>query len=514
MKLDPSSKNYKRITTLTFVLATILAFYYIYYTNFNPLIKIFAAIVILAYDSWVISTTNNLKQMFGAYLLGGKRGINFIDNLSKVSPNLWIAFADWGFVLSFGLLSYVVFKKQTSKRMLAFGIVSMFVIFYILLSYSALSLSFINLPGISSRVNGSIPSGTQTLTIGFVLGLVHSATQCVTNSGSAPCVFASPFYLAIDLVLLAGGFLLFIFALLALNALEILYGIGLFFIGVLTKVPNPGALGNQVPGVAPIIPGLTIPLFAGLVTLAIILVVHEFSHGVLARIAKVKIKQIGLLVFGLIPIGAFVEPDEKQVKKLDMIKQNRIFIAGVAANIFTAMIAFLLLVWLATYLLPQVFSNAVVISSTVPNSPASGVIPNGVAVHQWNNHTISNISDVQAAGAQDKPFQNVTLVTNKGTYTIMANSSGKIGVYLSEAQTLTNTTLYGQSVYFLYVVLILSLAFNFFVGIVNLLPLPGLDGWQIYSLKAGKKRKLLNAISIVVLLAFVINVLPWIWILF
>ena len=70
----------------------------------------------------------------------------------------------------------------------------------------------------------------------------------------------------------------------------------------LTLSSAAGTIANQA-GVAPIIPGVDIPLFAGIISIAILLIIHEFSHGILAKKAKVKLKEIGLLVFGFIPIG-------------------------------------------------------------------------------------------------------------------------------------------------------------------------------------------------------------------
>ena len=80
---------------------------------------------------------------------------------------------------------------------------------------------------------------------------------------------------------------------------------------------------SQIPGVAPIIPGIDIPLFAGIISLAVLLVVHEFSHGLLARAAKVRLKSIGLLIFSIIPVGAFVEPDERQISKVKKAAQTK-----------------------------------------------------------------------------------------------------------------------------------------------------------------------------------------------
>jgi len=47
------------------------------------------------------------------------------------------------------------------------------------------------------------------------------------------------------------------------------------------------------------------------------------------------------------------------------------------------------------------------------------------------------------------------------------------------------------------------------VGIVNLLPIPGFDGWQIYRLEASKK--VVNALAAIVLIALILNVVPWFW---
>ena len=79
---------------------------------------------------------------------------------------------------------------------------------------------------------------------------------------------------------------------------------------------------HSCPGVAPVIPGvklpgmpIKIPFIEGWLALIIILIIHEFSHGILTRIIKIKVKSFGLLLLGYFPIGAFTEPDEKKQKK-------------------------------------------------------------------------------------------------------------------------------------------------------------------------------------------------------
>ena len=52
-----------------------------------------------------------------------------------------------------------------------------------------------------------------------------------------------------------------------------------------------------------------------LIALVIVAVSHEFAHGIFARLNKIKVKTTGFAFLGPI-LGAFVEPDEKQMQML------------------------------------------------------------------------------------------------------------------------------------------------------------------------------------------------------
>ncbi len=97
------------------------------------------------------------------------------------------------------------------------------------------------------------------------------------------------------------------------------------------SAPSPRMIIG-IPGVNPII-----PIWYGILGLAIAIIVHEFSHGILARLAKVKVKTLGL-VFLVVPIGAFVEPDEEEMEELTKIKRDRIYGAGPTSNIVLALV--------------------------------------------------------------------------------------------------------------------------------------------------------------------------------
>jgi len=78
-----------------------------------------------------------------------------------------------------------------------------------------------------------------------------------------------------------------------------------------------------------VLPGVNpyVPLIYGLIGLIVAVVVHEFSHGIITRAMELKVKSLGIL-FMIVPIGAFMEPDEKQVDKGPRLSRMRIFASG------------------------------------------------------------------------------------------------------------------------------------------------------------------------------------------
>ncbi|MCD6382887.1 MAG: site-2 protease family protein, partial [Thermoplasmata archaeon] len=94
-----------------------------------------------------------------------------------------------------------------------------------------------------------------------------------------------------------------------------------------------------LPGINPII-----PFWYGIFALILAVVIHEFSHGIQARVDKVKIKSLGV-VLAIIPIGAFVEPDEEEVKALPRKARMRMFAAGPGMNIIVAIVLGLIFCW-------------------------------------------------------------------------------------------------------------------------------------------------------------------------
>jgi len=74
-----------------------------------------------------------------------------------------------------------------------------------------------------------------------------------------------------------------------------------------------------------------------IVALAIVAIVHEFSHGIFMKLFKIKIKSTGVVFLGPI-LGAFVEQDDKSFQKKPKFNQMVVLAAGVFANVVFALI--------------------------------------------------------------------------------------------------------------------------------------------------------------------------------
>lgn len=103
-----------------------------------------------------------------------------------------------------------------------------------------------------------------------------------------------------------------------------------------------------IPGVNEFIP-LTFAVIFGLV---FAMAIHELGHGILARVEGMRVKSTGLIFF-VIPLGAFVEPDEEDVEKSKGMPKIRMFGAGIANNLAVSLVCLILLAGLVAMLTPS-----------------------------------------------------------------------------------------------------------------------------------------------------------------
>jgi len=103
-----------------------------------------------------------------------------------------------------------------------------------------------------------------------------------------------------------------------------------------------------------LLPGINpyLPIIYGWIALIIAMLVHEGMHGVLARSLGLPVKSSGLILFLILPIGAFVDVDEKELKKAKAKDSGRVLAAGPGGNIITAFIALLGLLLILSTMIP------------------------------------------------------------------------------------------------------------------------------------------------------------------
>ncbi len=185
---------------------------------------------------------------------------------------------------------------------------------------------------------------------------------------------------------------------------------------LVSRIPPEAAPSPQVllglPGINPFIP-LTYGIFA----LAVAIIVHEFSHGILARKWKVKIKSLGILLF-IVPIGAFVEPDEEDMQALDRPKRGAIFAAGPGSNV---VLAALLAVIFSIGMMSAVQAKApgMGITSIVPESPAEGVLAMGMIITHIDGDAVETAARFTEVLGQKTAGQvlYVDIFQNEGSFT-------------------------------------------------------------------------------------------------
>jgi|GEM_PF-5348958 len=284
-----------------------------------------------------------------------------------------------------------------------------------------------------------------------------------------------------------------------------------------------GLAGGQpvVAKAGPIVPGIDIkgspfkgvPWY-GWLAIPILLIVHEMSHGVLARIGKIKLNSTGVILMGLLPLGAFVEPDEKQLEKAPPDKTLPLFGAGSSANFVTAVVIYMFLVLAVSPVLSitgisaeiqKYRSNLLVVASQNPD------VPVGVELIAINGMPVKTEDDVHNITRSLKPNSTIVLTTDHGE--IQTHLMGNIiGVYLTYS--LKDLPLHLEAVNFIIELLGLIAFFNMVVGVMNLLPMLPLDGGLILRdfltkvLKLKHGNALTIAISAIVGLALLANLLP------
>jgi len=170
------------------------------------------------------------------------------------------------------------------------------------------------------------------------------------------------------------------------------------------SLPGP-EIALVLPGINPILP----LEYIGYIILAFVVAIifHEFSHGILALVGKLKVKSLGLLYL-IIPIGAFCEPDEEELKKTETIKRMRVFAVGPLSNFVVAFITLMIFSFIFMSAVQPI--NGAEILYVYDDTPADEIgLSIGSVITSINNTEIKNIQEFRNNIEYTHPNQTINI---------------------------------------------------------------------------------------------------------
>jgi membrane-associated protease RseP (regulator of RpoE activity) len=271
-------------------------------------------------------------------------------------------------------------------------------------------------------------------------------------------------------------------------------------VNVIGLIVKPATTQSGVALVLPFtnIPGIGyLPFIEWFLAIFILAIVHEYAHGVMARAHDVPVKSSGFAFFSIgIPLipAAFVEPDEKKLKKQPDIVQYSVFAAGPVANLILALLIFLLMSFVITPIETKItepvgFSFELT-NSTLPAAQAG--LEKGMIITSFNGNPVKDGNSFSEYMYYcSKQDETVYLGTDNNTYEIQsANVDGRNVIGVSNLQNeirVKEKFKFWEGTFFWIKSFLKWLGlFNLFIGLANLLPLGIVDGGRILQIALNK----------------------------
>ncbi len=298
---------------------------------------------------------------------------------------------------------------------------------------------------------------------------------------------------------------------------------GTVLLGYISGIhPSPG-VGLALPGLS--VGPLRIPFVEGVIALALALLVHEGAHGVVALRHRIPLRRAGLILLGFLPIGAFVDPNDRIFERSNDRVRAAVLSAGPVANVLVALLFTFFLLALSP--LSAAIQNyecsygegARILS--VPEyisveglqipSPARSILKPGDVILYVDENRIrcaSQLLEVLAPFRERGEDRTVRLVVRRGGETFVASitlSRGYLGIQGVETDLSSPPAWYTLAV-FLLSVLGWIVFLNYMIGVVNALPLPPLDGGGIFRILFSRALRPLAALTAALL---ILSALPW-----
>lgn len=293
---------------------------------------------------------------------------------------------------------------------------------------------------------------------------------------------------------------------------------------------------EAIPGVGLVLPFKAkgvffVPFFYWIISIFVIAVVHEFAHGLLARAHNMKVKSSGFAFLGfIIPVipAAFVEPDEKELRKRPHKQQLSVFAAGPFSNVIFAFLFLAVSLATASIATSVVEPDGVKITDYVKGNeefPAQKAgIKLGEVIQQVDGQPTPYVSNLSTLLRIKNPGEFVTIKTDKKSYEIMLTKNPEneslayLGAYLEQSTKIKDNikAAYGEflpnSFIWVYGLFVILFVLNLGIGLFNLVPIGPLDGGRMMQLAAHrffgieKGNKVWHYIGMVFLVIIFINI--------
>ena len=279
---------------------------------------------------------------------------------------------------------------------------------------------------------------------------------------------------------------------------------GFAFYFLLNNVSNYFVAQSNFSELTVLIPGVTLTspeaITYFLLSIPIVLVMHEGAHGIVAALEKIKIKTGGFAIF-IAMFAGFVEPDEEEFEKAKKISKLRVIGAGATSNVLFAIVLGIIMLTNPVFgmIIESIplfgepilntfyeLSSGVLILSTMENSGAeqAGLLGNDI---------ITSINDIPIRGPADFPILDpgdtaTVSILRDGQemefgVEIMSSPDdperGLIGIMRDNSipyKPVMNFIDWSNVDFNISMFLLWLWMISFFIGIINMLPLPILDG--------------------------------------
>jgi len=260
----------------------------------------------------------------------------------------------------------------------------------------------------------------------------------------------------------------------------------------LVKITIDSLFGPKVAQIVPVIPGVTLDITVpSLLSIFIVLLTHEvFGHAVMSYRFEVPVKKIAFFVLFFL-LGAFVEPDEGSLRKLNRSKRMGIYSAGIFSNFMTFLVFLMITILIFPGFsldLSSARPSGVYVERVFEGGPSEGLIPEGVVIRAVGGYSVRDPSSLSEALRKFKPGDEVYIITDKGSFKVRLGSRPDdpklpyLGVQLSPIPYFDPSVPIpaGLSIQLLELFL-LTMIFSIGLAAINSLPILPLDGGLVLS---------------------------------